>query len=354
MMERKKWYHTPFLVRLTNWEYWPFTAVYGPIYPIMLYYCLKAKSFFFYTASNPSIKNGGFLNESKKDIHPIIPPAHAARTLFFDLPQTASVVIEKVVEAGLTFPLIGKPNIGARGRGVKILKTEADIATFVKSAALDFHIQEYIEYENEIGLFYYRFPGANKGTLSGIVRKEFLSVIGDGKQTVSQLLHADKRSLMYLSALTTLAKDQLDQIPLLGEKRIISPFGNHARGALFLDDSHLIDQELIDSFDAVCKQIPDFYFGRLDIRYKSWEELKKGANFIIIEVNGAGAEPTHMYDPKHSLFYAWKEILRHWKILYKISTANHSNGVPYLSYKEGVAMLREDKEWSKKLEAMPL
>ena len=111
---------------------------------------------------------------------------------------------------------------------------------------------------------------------------------------------------------------------------------------------------MIDSFDAVCKQIPDFYFGRLDIRYKSWEELKKGANFIIIEVNGAGAEPTHMYDPKHSLFYAWKEILRHWRILYKISTANHSNGVPYLSYKEGVAMLREDKEWSKKLEAMPL
>jgi hypothetical protein len=31
------------------------------------------------------------------------------------------------------------------------------------------------------------------------------------------------------------------------------------------------------------------------------EELEQGINFSIVELNGA--EPTHIYDPKHSLFF---------------------------------------------------
>jgi len=72
----------------------------------------------------------------------------------------------------------------------------------------------------------------------------------------------------------------------------------------------------------------------------------------IIEINGAGSEPTHMYDPRHSLFFAWKEIVRHWFILGKISRMNHRKGHPYLTWKEGVQMFREDKDWSGKLAAM--
>jgi hypothetical protein len=95
-----------------------------------------------------------------------------------------------------------------------------------------------------------------------------------------------------------------------------------------------------------------FYFGRLDIRYNDWEELKQGKNFSVIEVNGAGSEPTHIYDPAHSLFFAWKEIIRHWYILWLISRQNHKKGHPYLTLKEGISMFREDKVWSQKLEAM--
>jgi hypothetical protein len=32
------------------------------------------------------------------------------------------------------------------------------------------------------------------------------------------------------------------------------------------------------------------------------EELEQGINFSIVELNGAASEPTHIYDPKHSLF----------------------------------------------------
>jgi hypothetical protein len=100
----------------------------------------------------------------------------------------------------------------------------------------------------------------------------------------------------------------------------------------------------------VFQQIDGFYYGRLDIKFNSWEELREGRNFSIIELNGAGSEPTHMYDPRHSIFFAWKEIIRHWKILARISRANHQNGIPYMSTKEGLQLLRANKAYLKSVQ----
>ena len=90
----------------------------------------------------------------------------------------------------------------------------------------------------------------------------------------------------------------------------------------------------------MCLQVPEFYFGRMDVMYNSWEELKQGKNFSIVELNGAGSEPTHIYDPKHSLFFAWKELARHIRYMFQISVENHKRGFPYLSHKEGMKQYR--------------
>lgn len=348
----QRFLHRPFFIRLFNWEYWSFAAVYTCIYPVWFFLCLRARSFFFFAAANPRIKNGGFLNESKKDLVALIPERYHPRTAFFDLPINAERVLGSLQQQGLSYPLIGKPNVGGRGRGVKVLKSDDDVYAYAKRTALDFHIQEYVPYKKEVGIFYYRYPGQERGVVTGIVRKEFLSVKGDGKRTIRQLLQQDKRALMYLQSLDVIHGAALDKVLPDGETQVVSPYGNHARGSKFLDDSHLIDSALTNFIDSICKEIPEFYFGRLDIRYESWELLKQGQRFAIIEVNGAGSEPTHMYDPKHSLFFAWKEIIRHWIILWRVSRLNHRRGHPYLTLKEGIQMFREDKEWSQKLEAM--
>ena len=345
--------HRPFFIKLFNWEYWSFGTVYGLLYPIWFFLCLRARSLFFFSASNPSIQNGGFLSESKKDIHAIIPPHLSPKTVFFSLPSNADTVIEQLNLHGLKYPLIGKPDVGGRGRGVKALKDEEDVRTYVQNAFLDFHIQEFVSYKNEVGIFYYRYPGQQKGTITGIVKKEFLSVTGDGQTPIKELLMKEKRAILQIDSLERIYGKGLNAVLAPGETQILVPYGNHARGAMFLDDSHRIDGELTATIDDICKQIRDFYFGRLDIRYNTWEELKQGKNFCIIEVNGAGSEPTHMYDPRHSLFFAWKEIVRHWIILWKISRMNHKRGYNYLSFKEGVKMFREDKLNSKKLAVMP-
>lgn len=349
----QRFLHRPFFIRLFNWEYWSFGTVYALLYPIWIILCIRARSFFFFAASNPSIENGGFLNESKKDIHAIIPPELSPRTAFFSLPANPDIVINQLRNQELKFPLIGKPDIGGRGRGVKALKDESDVRDYVQNAFLNFHIQEFVAFRNEVGIFYYRYPGHEKGTISGIVKKEFLSVTGDGKSTIRKLLTNEKRAILQLESLERMYGSKLESVLENGERKTLVPYGNHARGAKFLDVSHLIDEELIEIIDSVCKKVKDFYFGRLDIRYNTWEELKKGINFSVIEVNGAGSEPTHIYDPKHSLFFAWKEIVRHWMILWRISRMNRKKGYPYLSFREGVRMFREDKLNSQKLAAMP-
>ncbi len=352
MKERSDWKRKPFWIRLFHWEYWSFQVIYIPIYPVFIFLCLRARSFFFYAAANPSIKNGGFLGESKKEIYPLVPAELQPRTIFFSKGAEPSLVLEKLLDAGFDFPMIGKPDIGGRGRGIKKLNDANMLTTYVSAALFDFHIQEFISYENELGIFYYRFPNQNEGAISGIVHKVFLKVQGDGVSNIRDLLKNNPRGLLQLSFLETTEPDLLNQIVPAGEIYTVSPYGNHARGALFLDDSKSINNMLIQVMDQVCKRIPGFYYGRLDIRFESRELLEQGKSFSIIEVNGAGSEPTHIYDPSHSIFFAWKEIIRHWLILLKISRINHLLGHSYLSVSEGIKMLRKDNTDSKVLEEM--
>ena len=334
-----------------HWEYWSFDLIYAPVYPVFIFLCLRARSFFFYAAANPKIKNGGFLGESKKDIYQLVPPELQPRTIFFQKDSKPSDVLEKLIRSDFNFPMIGKPDMGARGRGVKKLDDNESLLSYASSAPFDFHIQEYISYDNEMGIFYYRFPNQNQGNISGIVHKEFLKVKGDGIQSVRNLLKTNSRGVLQLKFLETAEPKILNLIVPAGAIFTVSPYGNHARGALFIDDSSTVNQALIHVIDKVCRQIPDFYFGRLDIRYESRELLEAGKSFSVLEVNGAGSEPTHIYDPSHSIFFAWKEIIRHWLILFRISRMNHKMGHPYLSISEGITMFRNDKRNSKLLDS---
>ena len=343
----------PFFIKLFNWEYWSFGTVYSVVYPIWIFLAIRARSFFFFSASNPTMENGGFLCESKKDIHSIMPADLYPRTMHFQQGADPRKVISELEKNGFHFPLIGKPDTGGRGRGVKQLVDRMQLADYVKAAPVDFHIQEFIRFKNEVGIFYYRYPGQDSGRISGIVRKEFLTVTGNGKATLRELIMKEERSLLQMRSLENIYGGYLDTVIGAGEEKVLVPYGNHARGARFLDESSLADEKLGKMINDICTRIDGFYFGRLDIRYNTWEELKQGKNFSVIEVNGAGSEPTHIYDPRHSIFFAWKEIVRHWFILNKISIMNHRKGHKYLTVSEGLAMFRQDKKHSEKLKLMP-
>lgn len=335
--------------KLTHWEYWPFTMVYAPVFFVWLYYSARAKSFFFFNAANPSIKNGGFLMESKKEIYDMLPHRHIPKTLAF-LKNTDTGSIKKTMQtSGINYPCIAKPDIGMKGLGVEKINSEDDLVTYARRINVDFLVQELITYPNEVGIFYYRYPHQTKGHISGIVYKEFLAVTGNGVSTIQGLIEENPRYHLQLEALQKKYGRHLLHIPAHNEVVNLVPFGNHARGAKFIDATMRKTPVLEKTIEGICSQVPHFYFGRLDIKFNTFEELERGENFSIIELNAAGSEPTHIYDPSHSFFFALKEIIRHVTILFEISIANKQRGFNYLPFKQGLQMFSDNRLQVKKL-----
>lgn len=338
-----------FLHKLTHWEYWPFQIVYIPIYFLWVFYAIKSRSLFFFNASNPSIQNGGFMNESKMKIYDLIPQKYYPKTQLISSNSQFHEALNIQQTESILMPFIAKPDIGLRGSGVKKINSIQDFESYHQKADFNYLIQNLIPYPNEIGVFYVRFPNQQKGKITGIVAKEFLIVEGDGTSTIQQLVLKNPRYAFQLEALKKDISIDLNEIIAVNEKRNLVPFGNHARGAKFMDASDLISSKLNDVIDKMCQEIPEFYFGRLDIMYESIADLENGNHFLIVEINGAGSEPTHIYDPKHSLFFAWKELARHITYMYKISRQNHKKGISYLTFKEGVKEYKLHLEQSKKI-----
>ena len=338
-----------FFHKLFHWEYWPFLIVYIPIYFLWVFYALKSRTLFFFNAANPSMSNGGFIMDSKIEIYDLIPQKYYPITQFIREKIPFEEVLKKLASSKIKFPFIVKPDIGLRGSAVKKVHTLIELESYHNKANFDYLLQELIPFENEVGIFYVRFPNEKQGRITGIVAKEFLIVVGDGISTVETLIKMNPRYELQLNTLQKEYGNQLLDILPKGEKRNLVPYGNHARGAKFLDYSHLISPELTKVIDEVCLQIPEFYFGRMDVMYNDWKELEQGENFSIVELNGAASEPTHIYDPKHSIFFAWRELARHITYMYKISVENHKRGFPYLSHKVGMQQYRLHLQQSKRI-----
>lgn len=273
--------------------------------------------------------------ESKKEIYDLIPTEYYPKTILIHPNETLNSILEKINIANIIFPLIAKPDIGLRGTAVKKIYNTEELQDYLKKAKFEVLLQELIPFENEIGLFYVKLP-KQPGKITGIVSKEFMILTGNGKNTLRELIHQDKRYLLQLETLEEEYKEKLNAILKKGETINLVPYGNHCRGTKFVDASHEINAEMTESFNRICNQINGFHFGRMDIMYQSYEDLAKGKNFQIVEINGAISEPTHMYDPKHSLWFGWKELTRHFHYMYLISKNNHKNGAKYLTFKEGV------------------
>ena len=289
--------------------------------------------------------------ESKKDIYDLIPPEYIPETVLFNYNTPIDVILSLVAMHQIDFPFIIKPDVGMKGLGVQIVKNKQELEAYLQKSTDDFLIQQLIKFPFEVGIFYCRIPGELKGKITGIVYKDFLSVTGNGNDSIWHLIKQNPRGYFQLPTLEKMYGKFLSAILPKDQIFILVPYGSHTRGALFIDITHKANDMLLKTMDGLCKKIDGFFYGRLDIMYSSWEELCEGKNFSIIELNGAGSEPTHIYDPSHSLIFAWKEIIKHWRLLYKISKINFSKGHSYLSFKAGREMLIANGKLEEKLKS---
>lgn len=332
-----------FLIKLRNWEYWPFGIIQLPAFVYWLWLSVRARSLVFFSASNPGIAMGGMFGESKYDILKKISARYVPKTLLVKSPATREAILALLKETGLTYPLVFKPDLGERGFRVKKIVSKRDIDDYLKNFCLDFIIQEWVDLPLEFGVFYSRHPLHDKGIVTSLVRKEMLTVTGNGHATLRELILQKDRAKLQWKTLKENFRERLEEVLPNGCVFELVYIGNHCRGAKFLDACHLINDKLSETFDAISKEIEGFYYGRFDLRCASEEDLYQG-NVKILELNGCGAEPVHIYQPGFPLLKAIGVLLKHWKDIFEISCENHRRGVEYVSFAEGIRFYRKFKK----------
>ena len=344
---KRKVFEIPFFMKLFHWEFWPFNVVYFPVIIYYVFLAAKARSFFFFSAANPPIEFGGMLGESKGKVFELIPDQYIPATHLFLPAATPEEVTQWMATKGLRYPILLKPDIGERGWMVKKVNDPGDLEEYLQQVKVSFLAQAYVGFPIELGLFYYRFPGTEKGKISSITRKGLMQVTGNGEHSVRELLLKNPRARLYISDFEEKYPEKLSMVPQQGQLVEVEPIGNHCRGTTFLNDTGKVTAQLQATFDRIASQIPGFHFGRFDIRCQSYEDLEKGQNFKILELNGAGAEPGHIYHPGRSLWKGYSDILHHLNVLCNIAIQNHRLGVPYTSLKEGLRFIRKIKAYNR-------
>ena len=339
-----------FFQRLTNWELWNFYVLYAPISPVWFWYCLRSWSMWFFSTSNPTITFGGFEGEGKKEMYNQLPAHLIPRTIYIMHDWPFEEVKKKICKAGFSFPFIVKPDVGMKGILFRKIESEEQLMKYHERMPVEYIVQDLIELPVEVSVFYYRFPDQKKGVVSGFIHKELLHVVGDGQSSLRKLVEDHPRAKHRMEEMEHRHGHRFDRIIPGEEVFYLSYAGNHNRGARFTNLHKEIDSDLVRVFDELSHYTDKFYYGRYDIKTTSIEDLKQGKNFYVLEFNGCGAEPNHIYDCSMRIWQAYAVILQHWKALYRISRYNRKNGVPSWSFKKGLKYLADARKHFKMLE----
>ena len=280
------------------------------------------------------------MGESKSEVLQLVPDHLKPKTRLIKLPATTDEVVTLLQQENFSLPVIFKPDLGERGWMVRRINDVEDIARYLREIKIDFIVQELVDLPLEFGVFYVRFPSEPAGRVNSITAKEFLTITGDGRQTWEQLILDSPRARLQWEKLRSVYADRLGEVLALGERKELVSIGNHCLGTKFINGNHLITPALNQTFNQIAQQIPGFFFGRFDLRCASLADLEAG-RVKILELNGCGAEPAHIYHPGASLREAMKVLFTHWHNLYRISKENHQRGTPYLSLREGWKIYRQ-------------
>jgi membrane protein DedA with SNARE-associated domain len=338
---------SPAMQRWLQWEFWPARLFYFPIGLNYVRLGFKYRGINLPTIANPGMLTGGLIGESKDAILRDLfqtSPAFTVRSALITkgTPSERMDQFERLCrENGLALPVVLKPNIAQRGSGFRLVRAAEDARDYLAQVSGEVVLQEYAAGPCEVGIFYYRFPQEERGRIFAITEKVFPAVTGDGASTVEQLIRADSRAAIMAGTYLQRHRAIRDKVLPEGLRLKLVEAGNHCQGCIFRDGMHLWSEQLESRIDQISRQVPGFFIGRYDVRYPGDEDIRRGENFKILELNGAASEATSIYDSRNSLFRAYGTLFRQWDLVFAIGAANRKLGHRPV----GLRLLRD--EWKK-------
>lgn len=290
------------------------------------------------SCTNPNITSGGLVGEGKLEYFTGMGPLARSVTAPYigivarrDLaaPQLALAM----ADAGLVFPIIAKPDVGLCGFGVRRVDSMAALLEYFSAYPSNETVvlQRYLSQDGEAGIFYARDPITDEASIIGLALRHFPRVVGDGRHTVAELMKADPRACRLRTTPKHSVATHLAHIPGAGEIVRLATIGSTRVGGVYRNGGSLITAELTAAVDALARDMPAFYCGRFDVRFDSVEELAQGRGFTIIEINGAGSEAIHAWDPEIGLLEGFGIIFTKQRLLFSIGAALRNQGVQAIS-----------------------
>ncbi len=328
----------------TRWENWHHHVKYIPLSPVWAWYCLRSGTPWFFTASNPTLTFGGFEGEGKKEMYEQLPPGSYPHSIYI-VPGIPFSQLEAQVQAGgFSYPFIAKPDVGMMGFMVRKIQNAEQFKLYHEAMPNEYIVQTLVDFPLEVSAFYYRMPGESKGTISGLIKKQAAFVIGNGVSTLQELIEENDHVRFKQDGVLSRNKPHLKKIIPKGETFDLAVSSNRSQAGIVEGIDHEIDDQLRKLLDDWSHYSGNFYYGRYDIKCASVDSLKKGKDFFILEFNGAGAGIQHITGNNYSLLKASGIILKHWKMLFKISRQNAKNGVAYWEFNKGSSHLKAAKK----------
>ena len=314
-------------------EFWPQKLFYPPLFFYWVWLTLRHGGFTLPTISNPRFPFGGWIGESKSRVFENAGQfARQYIASWLQVRRSADLKAEDALRqanlAGLNLPFIAKPDLGCRGVGVRRIRNVEELQAYIERFPMneDIVLQSLVDHEAEAGIFYVRKPSEKHGRIISVTLKYFPYVYGDGKSTLRELIERDRRAGPLAHIYMPRHATRLHWIVPDRHPFRLAYAGSHSRGTIFRNGNRFVTQAMTDAFDRIAKDIDEFYFGRFDIRFTSIEDLQVGRGFTIVEVNGAGAEATHIWDRNTTLLEAYGALMQQYRLLWETGAENARRG----------------------------
>ena len=298
-----------------------------------LWLALRYQSLTLPTIANPAITAGGLVGEGKLEYFDGMGPVALAATAAFCAVSThkrhSTAELRQIMQdAGVSFPVIAKPDLGLCGYGVRLVANRIELRDYLRAfpARETVVLQQYLPQEGEAGIFYIRDPQADTGRIIGLALRYFARVSGDGVHSIAQLMAADPRAQRSLQSAWHQPSYNPSHIPRPGEVVRLATIGSTRVGGLYRDGQAHITPQLSCAIDAIARDMPAFYFGRFDVRFDSLQDLAAGRGFSIMEINGAGSEAIQAWDPDTDMVTGFRMIFKKQRILFAVGNAMRRKG----------------------------
>ena len=260
-------------------------------------FALKYRSLTLPTVANPYQPAGGMWGDSKSsyllDVAAserrwiadcvVMTRSTGLRTLYADLEQAR----QSLSAAGLTFPLIAKPDSGRR------CACRIDDVSALREYLRDFPagekliLQRLVSHSGEVTALYARLPGTSRGCLLSLTLRT----------------------------------------------------NGHYR-----DARQHITPELEARLDAVARSMREFHYGRFALRFASLDELMRGQSLSIVEISGVGGTDNRHCEPALPLAEIYRRAVDQQRIMFLIGDKNRGRGFRPVAWADVVkSLIRENR-----------